>query len=75
MLEDAFEVTITASVYTKAVYLETEQMESRWSDNFFDLSGGETVCVRAECPEAADAAAFKRDLRLQGLNQLNYMTL
>ncbi len=75
MLEDAFEVTITASVYTKAVYLETEQMESRWSDNFFDLSGGETVCVRAECPEAADAAAFKRDLRLQCLNQLNYMTL
>ena len=65
-VEGGYEVTFRSDVFVRALFLETGDVESRFSDNFFDLLPDTPVCVKVST--TLDQATFQKQLRLSSLN-------
>ncbi|MCW4029355.1 MAG: hypothetical protein NWE92_06885 [Candidatus Bathyarchaeota archaeon] len=60
-----FEITLEASVYAKAVYLELEGLKGEFKDNFFDLTANQPKTVLCRLNEEASISGLERALKCQ----------
>jgi beta-mannosidase len=62
-------ISLSSPVYARHVYLEAGGLEAPFSDNFFDIEGGETRVVSIPLPEGTeeDGEAFARRVRVRSL--------
>jgi beta-mannosidase len=68
--EEAFVVRLTSQSFAKYVELRLAAADARFSDNFFDLSAGETKEVtvpKARLSQPLSAAELQRQLRVRSL--------
>jgi len=67
---DAFLVSVRAAAFAKSVELSLGEADALFSDNYFDLSPGETVVVRAardRLSHSLSRAEFEQQLRLRSV--------
>ena len=65
-VEGGYEVAVQTDVFVRALFLETGDVESRFSDNFFDVLPGVPVSVVVST--TLDPDTFRKQLRLSSLN-------
>lgn len=65
-VEGGYEVTLQSDVFVRALFLETGDIDSRLSDNYFNLLPDTPVTVSVETELERDV--FERQLRLSVLN-------
>ena len=67
---DGFEVTLSSPCFASSVYLETDELGTNFSDNFFDLLPGKpkTVSIKTDMPEET----FRKRLKIKHLQQTKY---
>lgn len=66
-----FLVCLSAANYTKSVWLELSEEDCVFSDNWFDVHGGETVCVsvkKSEISKYLTLDEFERQLTVKAYN-------
>jgi len=60
-------VTLTSDAYARYLCLEADGVTAPWSDNFFDLTAGESYAVTVRIPDGMDTAALRKALRVRTL--------
>ncbi len=69
----AYAIKVSVDCFTKGIALDTEQGDCIFSDNFFDLSAGEsrTIMVEKEdCKGIDDAVMLQRVMSVRTLNEI-----
>jgi len=64
-------VRLTTDCYARRVYVESDLIESNWSDNFFDIVPGREAVITARAP-GSDADTIASSLRVKCLTDVVY---